>query len=153
MKKYIMDGQKIINIILAVLMLVMLILQFIPFWSMGSQEISIGEYAWLPTEHEDFTTYFQQAIGNSNFHAGYVAYINVIVLLACTMGIIFCFKNADDVWPSIFPAACGIAVIYGHFARPVFHMGAMWKFHLVLAIGMIALTGLSLIFWIKKARS
>lgn len=151
MKKTI-NAMRIINIVCAVLMLGLLVCQFVPFWSMDGQEVSIGGYAWFPTDHEDFTAYFQQSLSNPNLNAGNVALINTIVMLAGVVGLIFCLKNSEDVWPAAFPAVCGITVIIGYVARPVFRMGVMWQLHLVLAIMMLAMAVLCFVYWLTKGR-
>lgn len=140
------------NIVCAVLMLGLLACQFIPFWSMDGQQISIGGYVWFPTDHEDLTAYFRQSLGNSNFSAGNVALINAIVLLAGTVGLIMCLKNSGEVWPSVFPAVCGITVIIGYAARPVLRMGKMGQLHLVLAIIMLVMAVFGIVHWFTKGR-
>jgi len=150
MKRNPINVISVINIACAILMLGLLICQFVPFWNMDGQEVSIGGYAWFPTDHSDFTAHFQQLLETKEDLAGGVALINTIVLLVGAAGLIFCLKNSADVWPAVFPTVCGVTIIVGYIVRPVFRLGAMWQLHVVLAIVMLAMAIFSFGYWLKK---
>lgn len=149
MKRNKIDLTRVINIACAVLMLALLICQFVPFWSLGDQQASIGGYIWFPEHHGDLTAHFQKTLNDRAFDAGDIVGTNIMIIVASVIGVIFCLKNAEDAWPAIFPAVCGIAGLYGCIAKPVFRLGAMWPLHLVLSIVMLALAVVSLLCWIK----
>lgn len=139
-----------INILCAVLMLALLILQFVPFWNLDGESVSIGGYVWFCIDHSNFTSYFQEVLNNTEFNAGNIALFNTVTMAACVVGLIMCLKNSDNHWPSIIPAVYGILGIVGYIAYPVFKLGTQWGLHIGLCIGMLILAAVSLALWVKE---
>ena len=54
------------DIVCAVLMLAVLVLQFTPYWHIGEgeeqQNVSIGAYVWFPTDHKEVDTYMKEPV-------------------------------------------------------------------------------------------
>lgn len=150
MKRNTISPTKTINIVCAVLMLALLVCQFIPFWSVGEQYVSIGGYVWFPEDHGDLTVHLQESLNNSDFTAGSIVWIHLIMLLVSAAGFAFCLKNSDAVWPAVFPAVCGVVGICGYITQPVLQMGAAWPLHLVLSIVTLVLAVVSLVCKYKE---
>lgn len=134
-------------------MLALLVCQFVPFWSLGEETVSINGYIWFCTDHENFTSYFQEALNDEVFNAGTIVGVNLITMLACVLGIVFCIKNSEDIWPGLISVICGVVGLFSYIAYPVYRMGAGWGLHVAVCVGMILAAGVSLVRWIKEKAS
>lgn len=152
MKRNTVNLTRIFNVVCAVLMLALLICQLVPFWSLEGREVSIGGYVWFVSDHGDLTAYFQEWLGNGDFDAGSIAGIDTIIIVACVIGLIFCLKNNEDIWPVIFPAVCGILGLYQYITFPVFQLGNNWGFHLAICIAMLVMAIVTFIAWMQPYR-
>jgi len=114
------------------LMLLLLILQFVPFWNVDGQGISISTYIWFPTNHPEVTSYMKGELGDS-FAVNQIVLMPVIHLVACVVGMILCLmKKPVPVW--ILAVIAGVAGIFGFAAGAAFRLGSAWVLHLLICI-------------------
>ena len=142
-----------INIVCAILMLALLICQFVPFWNLDGREASIGGYIWLESHYDGFTAYFQEWLNDGDFYSGSIVGVNVILMLACTAGIVFCFKYLDDFLPAVFSVVCGAVGLYQYIAMPVFQLGNNWRIHLAICIAMLVMAIVAFIAWVRDRKT
>ena len=142
-----------INLVCAILMLALLICQFVPFWSLDGREVSIGGYIWFPSDNDDFTAYFQEWLNDGDFYSGSIVGINVLIMLACAAGFVFCIKNSEELWPIVFPAACGILGLYQYLAIPVFQLGSNCGIHVAICIATLVMAIIALIAWVRDRKT
>ena len=126
---------KTCNILCAVLMLVLLVCQFLPFWSANGDTASIQGYLWFPDTHSALTQYFQAETGSDSVPND-IAIMPILVLAAGVLGVVMCLWRSDKTWTAIFPLICGIAGIWGYLTKPAYQMGTLWVLHLILCIVM-----------------
>lgn len=128
------------NICCAVLALILLILQFTPFWTPGegAAPVSIGGYVWFPTEHADLTSYIQQNT-DSAFTINAIVIPAVLMLALSAAGAVLGVLKRDEFWAGVFPIACGISGLWGFLSQPALRLGSTWVLQLVLCILMLAL--------------
>lgn len=153
MKRNSTSSTRGINIVCAVLMFALLICQFVPFWNLDGETSSIGGYVWFPDDHSTFTSHFQETLNDGDFYSGSIAGINVLIMLACVAGVVFCIKNLEDFWPVVFPVACGILGLYQYLAISVFRLGNNWGIHLVICIAMLVMAIVTFIVWIRDRKT
>lgn len=153
MKRNTVNLTRIISVVCAVLMLALLVCQFIPFWNLDGREASIGGYIWLESHYDGFTAYFQEWLNDGDFYSGSIVGVNVILMLACAAGIVFCIKNSEELWPIVFPAACGILGLYQYLAIPVFQLGSNCGIHLAICIATLVMAFIALIAWVRDRKT
>ena len=75
---------RICNYICVVLMLVILVFQFLPFWHYSTEEesfaTSIQTYIWFPGERRDLDHYLAEQTGNEDIEAGQILGMPILVL-------------------------------------------------------------------------
>lgn len=140
---------RICNVVCALLMFALLVTQFLPFWSLDGQEVSIAGYIGFPEDHIDYTQHFRKLLNDDGFGAGNIVLINVMIMLSSVVGTVLCLKNTDKTWPSIFPAVCGIAGLVQYIATPVFQLGSNWGLHLALSITTLFMAIATFVVWIR----
>jgi len=150
MKKNPIRLRKTMNILCAVLMLVLLVCQFLPFWSIDGDAASIAGFIWLPFDHEGLTSHFQTTLNDPDFYAGKIVLMNAIVIAASAIGTIFCLSHSEDWWSTIFPGVCGIFGVISYLAVPAYRMGSAWLLHLLLSIGILLLAAIAFYPWLKE---
>ena len=108
--------------------LVLVVCQFIPFWSFEGKNISIAQYIWLPTYLKDLTNEFAKnvdpAFKSMNAIGG-----APILLLASGCAVVFqtiCKKHLTIVFGGL-TALCGASAI-ACMTIPIFHhlTNALW---------------------------
>lgn len=139
------------NVICAVLMLALLLFQALPFWDIGTQQISIQQYIGFPADYPELTSYFQAQL-NPDFMVNDVVLMPIIVLVIGLLGAVFCIWKCKKCWVFLFPMICGIAGMWGYLTNPAFQMGAMWQLHLVLSILMTLLSIVPLCYCVVQIK-
>ncbi len=133
------DLTRLTTILCAIPTLGLLICQFLPFWKLGDQHISINRFIWFCFEHADYEKYFGEFLGNPKFSAGNIVGCNVITLIACVLGVFFCIKKPDELWTAAFPVIGAAAGLYSYIAYPIYRIGSLWGLHIAMCIIMLAL--------------
>lgn len=136
----------ILNVICAVLMLVLLVLQFMPFWTYGdpATSVSIQGYIWFPGDHTGLSKAFTESV-SADYSINDVLLMPILTLMMGAVGIVLCLIQSDNPFVSLLPAACGLAGTWGYLTGAAFHLGSGWVFHLILCIALLALGLISLI--------
>lgn len=136
----------ILNVICAVLMLVLLVLQFMPFWTYGdpATPVSIQGYIWFPGDHTGLDKALKESV-STDYSINDVLLMPILTLVLGAVGIVLCLIQSDNPFVSLLPAACGLAGTWGYLTGAAFHVGSGWEFHLILCIALLALGLISLI--------
>ena len=142
---------KMMNIACAVIALVLLVMQFTPFWYMGegTEPVSIGGYVWFPSDHGEVTSYLQEQV-SSDFKINDVIAMPILVLLLSVATIVVCIWQMNNPLVSLLPIACGLSGVWGFLAKAAFRLGSTWGFQFALCIGLIALGAVALAAGLKK---
>lgn len=88
---------KLLNRLSALLMVVMLILQFTPFWHFGesgAQTASISSYVWFPDNHTDLNAYLKTV--EEGHWVNSIVIVAVPMLLLCAIGTVLCLRASDS---------------------------------------------------------
>lgn len=142
------DLAQVFNLVGMVLILALVLCHFIPFWTVEGQTLSVWQYIGFPKEYKDVTTYFTSTF--DGYHINNIVLMPSFAILLGVFAVIFCFKNSDDLWYSLFPAVVGGLGIYNYLTQPVYQSGNLWFIPLVLSILMFACAVLGIVFWFKE---
>lgn len=140
-----MKKTQICNYVCIALMAVLLVLQFIPFWSYDGMSTSIQSYIWFPTENAQLTAYLTAQLGEA-YTINNIVWMPILVLVAAAVGVIICFLKSDEALTALIPLVCGLIGTWGYLAKPAFQLGGNWMFHLLVCIAMILMSVLALLF-------
>ncbi len=134
-----MTKERFFSFISAVLMILLLLMQFTPFWQVGdgAASVSIQGYVWFPGNHLDLTKELQTQLNDPSFEVGRIVLMPVLELVLCCVGAVFCFAKSNNPLVMLFPAAAGIAGIWGYL-EPAFRSGHLWPLHLALSVLLLA---------------
>lgn len=120
----------------ALLMGLMLLCQFMPFWSPeNSEEVSINGYVWFPSYHEELKEYLLAQ--DAEHYINHVVWPTIGLMLLCAAGVVFCLWKSDSVGVCLLPTAGGILGTWFYLATPVMRLGEFWWIHLLLCILML----------------
>ena len=131
---------KVVHYACAALMLVLLVLQFTPYWhygEAGKAASSISSYIWFPTNHTDLTAHLQQLTGNPSFLVNNVLIPCLLMLLLSIAGTVLCILKPGSVWTSVVTAACGLSGVLGMMFKPALRLGSTWVLMLVLCLVLV----------------
>lgn len=127
------SARTICYIICAVLMVALAVYQFMPFWTAGTDSVSLQGYLWFPENHKEVTNLFKAEV-NPDFKVKDIVLMPLIELVIGLLGAFLCVTKTKKLWVVVCPLTCSIAGILGYL-DPVMQLGAMWQVGLVLSIG------------------
>ena len=152
---------KVFNLAAIVLAVVMIALQFVPFWTYETTEkvdgvettyettASIAEYVWLPFDCRDLTKDFGEAldIAKPKVNDFITEAALVLALGAVSIIMILIFKNE---WMILFSLAVGIIGDLQFLTQKVMQMGSMCYIHLAVSVLLTVVSAVSLVLTLKK---
>ena len=145
-----MEKTKIFNWISIVLMGVLLLLQFLPFWNIDGVSVSIQGYIWLKPGDEQIGEYLAPYLNvGDSFLINKVIAMPLLVLVLVLTGIVLnlIFNN---IYTTVLPLLCGVIGAWGYLAKPAFQLGTGWVLHLVVCIAIFVVAGIKMYFLIKE---
>ena len=125
---------KYLSFALAVVILALLVMQFLPFWTTEKETVSINDYLWMPNEHKSVTKLFKAELDDKKFDPIKIVLWPVLTLVLGVAGIILCFIKKDTLLPYLMTILCGLAGMLTYLTNPVYQWGANWIVHLIVAI-------------------
>lgn len=163
------------NILLAVLIIVLLVLQFLPsYWTYSykmadSDDIidlnpSLQGLIWWPVENQEFIwaedglnmptykeTYFNEhglKLNKKMHPINDVIGMPVASIAFGALAVVFCIFKLKRFWTAIFAALVGVFGVIGYMTVDIFRMNDMWIYHLAVcvAISVISLFSLGITF-------
>ncbi|MGN0779340.1 MAG: hypothetical protein ACI4MJ_09355 [Aristaeellaceae bacterium] len=128
-----------LNWVCAGLALVLLVMQFTPFWYMGegTEPVSIGGYVWFPSAHGEVTSYLQEKV-SSDFRVNDTIVAPILMLLLSAASVVLCIVKAKAPLCALLPVACGAAGLIGFLTTPALRLGATWMIQLLLCLALLA---------------
>ena len=131
MKKF--NLVKCISFALAVLIVGLLVMQFLPFWTTDKETVSMNDYLWMPNEHKSVTKLFKAELDDKKFDPIKIILWPLLTLVIGAAGIILCFIKNGKLLPCIMTMLCGTTGVLTYFSNPVYQMGANWQTHVAVA--------------------
>ncbi len=135
---------RVVSILVAIMMLALLAMQFMPFWSAKDDSASIQGFIWAPGEHKALEKFFKGEYSDL-YESRYVIngfYMMPVIVFICSIaGTVMCLtKPCEWIW-YLLPVICGFFGVWGYLSQPMFQLGPNWIIHLVLCIA-VAVVGL-----------
>ncbi len=140
MSKFFKSRTSVCNLISVVLMIVLLVCQFMPFWTYGEngETASIQDYIWNPSGYSALEKYFKAEV-SADYDINSILLMPILVLVLCVAGAVLGVIRGSHAWVGAFPAFCGLAGVWGYLSKAVFQMGNLWGLHLTLCIVLLIL--------------
>jgi len=127
---------KTCNLICTALASLLLVLNFLPFWSYDGMHTSIQGFVWFPNDHEPLTTWFAGQIPDYGING--VVGAPILILLCTVASVVVTIWKKDSSFAAVIPAACGIVGIWGYLTNPILQLGTTWVLHLIVSILLLA---------------
>lgn len=129
------------------LMLILLVLQFTPFWTYGEagEMASISQYIWFPYKFTGVTAALTAALGEG-FAVTQVVLWPAVVLVGCAVGTVLCLLKQHKLYTPIVAALAGLAGTIGYLFTPALKLGQGWGVHLLLSV-LLLLLGCVTTWW------
>lgn len=137
MKNLFKNRISVCNFICAVLMLILLVLQFSPFWYHTEGSTSIQGYVWFPTDNTAVDSIMKENV-SSDFQVGDIIGMPIAVLLLGAAGVVCCIWKNTNILVTLLPIGCGLVGMFGYLGNAAFRLGANWGLHLIVCIAMVA---------------
>ena len=144
-----MSKTKVFNYVCAGLTLILLVLQFTPFWNYNGQTASINGFVWLNPQGTEINSWFASQLGAA-VNVNSVVITSVLVLLLGAAGVVLCVMKSDIGLMALLPAAASLSGIYAFALKPVFRLGSTWIIQLVLCIAILAVAIFTVVNSLKK---
>ena len=132
---------RMLNYICAGLTMILIALQFLPFWGCyqcntcgEGKIISINEYVWFANDHKSGLTSVLQDYYIPDFRAIDVVGTSVLVQLASLVAVAMCIIYSKRLIGSAFALVAGMSCVIGYLTQPAYQMGQMWQLHLVIGV-------------------
>lgn len=144
-----MEKSKICNITCILLMGILLILHFMPFWSYDGMSTSIQSYVWFPTDHAELESYIAGQLGEE-YSINSIILMPVIIIITTVAGMVLCILKSDNIFVGSVPFVCGLVGVWGYLSKAAFRLGTNWCLHLVVCIALVIAAGIKMFFLAKK---
>ena len=138
MKKQKTNITLILNLLMALVMVLLTVLHFTPFWNVDGESISLMGYLGFPDDHSNLTSWL-----NSSIEGGFL--INQIVFwvffpaVFSVVGSILCIRFRGHVAPASVSLLTSVLGILFCILSPAFRLGTVWGLHLALNLLLLVL--------------
>lgn len=149
--KHIKKNVSICNYVCAGLMLILLVLQFMPFWEVPDKTVSIQSYIWQPDTNKEVTDYLRLKLG-ADYKIDQIIAMPIWSIILCVAGIICSLIKPKSFFTALIPAFCGVIGIWGYLTKPAFQLGTGWVLHLIICIIMLAIACITFFSHIKEVK-
>ena len=153
MKKELSRYTQVFNWIGAALMVILVVLQFLPFWNYGEGIKSINSYVWFTSKCGDLEDYLIETTGfaGEGYFVNSMVLMPILVLIIAVVGVVVCVLKSDEFAAAVAPIACGLVGAWGYLTKPAYQLGTNWVLHLAVCAVMLIIGVVSLIIGIKDA--
>jgi len=146
MEKTLKNPKVICSFVCALIMLAILVMMFVPYWSYtGLDEdtfepvdrtTSINGYLWFPTDHSELEDAFNEGNTGADIDANTIALPIGMQILFGAFGLVVCLWKPKVTAAAALSIACGIFGVYGYAFVSALRMtsAALWIVNLALAV-------------------
>jgi len=127
---------KTCNLLCTILAFLLLVLNFLPFWSYDGMQTSIQGFVWFPNNHEPLTAWFAGQIPDYEING--VVGTPILILLGTIASVVVTIWKKESPLAAVVPAVCGILSILGYLTNPILRLGNTWVLHLIVSILLLA---------------
>lgn len=152
MPNTLLSRTKTVHYVCAALLIILLVMQFTPFWHVDGTSVSISGYIWFPSDHADLTSYFQQTI-SEDFVINNILVPCLLMLVLGALGAVFAVIKVDTIVPSLLSIACGVSGFIGFLVKPALRLGSTWWCQMLLCAALIACGVYALVMTAQRSRA
>lgn len=136
------NPQTLLKILGIVLMIVIAAVQFLPYWQLEEEAVSINSYVWFPNDHKDVGKYIKAEVGEEvNIYS--IIPAPVVTLLFAVLGIAAFAKYPKLPLSAVCGVVVGIVGLWNYLTCPAYALGANQTLHLVLFGVVLAVNALA----------
>lgn len=140
---------RVTNIIVAVLILAVCLMMFMPFWHYDEESVSINGYVWFPTEHSSLETYLEGELGYKT-EINQIIRMPIIMFVTGWIGIFLCFFKLSGAWQMICSLPFGVCGFIGFITCGALRLGNLWWLMMLLCIAVVLVDIVGLILSFKE---
>lgn len=146
-----MDKNRRIAIGSAIIMLLMVALTGLPYFSYDGGSVSISSYVWFPYEHAEFETYLAGQFEGYEINSviGTPIFLQVSGVIGAALLI---WLNGKRFAPLV-PLCYGAIGTVGYLTSGFLRLGSAWGLHLALLVILVGLGALGLYWQLREARN
>lgn len=135
----------------ALLSIVMVATQFLPFWEIEGKMYSISDLVWFIYKHSEIGTFLKQVNPTNSVNQAVVVPLFILITCIATFLAVFMSKTKAYV---IAPICCFIVTVVGYLIKAELKAGNLWFLHLIPAVlmGVLAVLDFLKVFDKKEAK-
>lgn len=133
-----------ISFVLLALMLALLVMQFVPFWTEGDGTATISDYIWFPREHKELNNSLKEVFGK-DYRINQYLIGPITLLVSAAAGIVFSVLKRGRLNSFLLPLVCGLAGYTTYFTYAPYKLGANWIVHASLSIAVLAVAVIGIV--------
>lgn len=127
------------SLVCALTLLVMLVCQFMPYWSYGEgMRLSVQAYIWFPDYHQDLTKTLEPLV--EQFPCNHAVTVSLPLMILCGVSLFVCLKKAGSRSGGILAILTGGYGLVAYLIDPVMRAGAGLWLHMAVLV-LIVLCG------------
>lgn len=143
------NKDKTLSIIAMGLLVVLFVLQLLPFWSFEGNSASIQSYVWFPHNHEAINSYIASQVGG-NYQINDMMIMPVLVAFATVIGVAMGAWQKMAMWVNAIPLLGGIIGVWGYFSHPALRMGSGWVLQLLVSVATVVVAVMAFVAFFKN---
>lgn len=128
----------LLNLLIAILCIVTVLCQFLPFWENEGATCSLQRMIWFPNDQGSMPNYISDTTGEK-FEIDSVVWLTLLTFICSVLGAIFALVKREAFFPSVFSLIGGAGAVINYLTRPALQIGNLWGIHLAAGILMLAL--------------
>lgn len=121
-----------IGISVSALMLILVVLQFLPYWSYQGETVSLAGFVWRPYAHSTFTSLFRSYFGKQFRITLLFGLPMALTLIANLVGSVLCVVRSAQPAAYYVPTICGALGIYALLTKEPYRLSGLWLPNLIL---------------------
>lgn len=137
MKKLKENPRVVLNLMMALVMGLLAVLQFLPFWYVEGEGISPMGYLGFPDDHSGLTSWLASSVPGYNINQ--IVFWIFFITAFCITGVILCIRFREKTAPALVPVTVFVLGILYWISSPVFRLGSVWVLHLVVYLLLLGL--------------
>lgn len=151
MLKTLVERTKKCSYVCAILTVILLILQFVPFWSFEGDTLSISGYVWLDSSNPQFAQYVLHNTG-AEANVNPVIFMSVFIILFGILGAAAGFWKPKNGYVTLVADIAALAGIVFFIADPMLRLSFMWIIQFIVCIAILVFSVLAIVFESKAKK-
>jgi len=138
MKKLRSNSTLVLNLLMALVMALICVLHFTPFWNADGHTVSMMGYLGFPDDHSALTSWLDSRI-DGGFAINRIVFWVFFPCVFSAVGTVLCVRFREHTAPAWMAAAVSVLGILFCILRPAFRLGTLWGLYLALYLLLLAL--------------